>query len=520
MFTLLLVDDEVTTRLGLIRHLPWGEMGIGEIIQAENGKEGLAMALKHQPDIIITDIRMPKMNGIEFSGIIAKELPSSKLIYISGYSDKDYMMNAIDLRVVGYVEKPIDPGQIRRVVDKAVALCREDRQRAETSNQADRILSTNTLMIKQKLAREMVHLLRDENALLADLRAAKVAFNTATAVNAMLITLHEIDEEKLAEVEADPTSLLEDIFRCFPSDEAVASFLDDSRIIIFFTSEEPIRIAHTAFKMLKESYGRTLEFSGALGGTVYGVSNTYKSYREACELSQKLFFHGYGNLFTNGSHTASALTISPDIEREFALCLGQPDENISISYIESLGHRLASHGGISIQDVQKLYFRLSALIDREAANRRLTNFSHTDPLDVIFQNKTLHNLCSYLRLRIKELFALIKEMDASSLTVIEVMKYIRSHCSDEQLTVREIASHVHLSPSYLSMLFKKEAGKTVSEHIVESRVELAKSYLTNGCIKIYEVAQKVGYNDPNYFAKAFKRITGFSPSEYKERQDL
>lgn len=185
-----------------------------------------------------------------------------------------------------------------------------------------------------------------------------------------------------------------------------------------------------------------------------------------------------------------------------------------------MGQQIAKHDGISIHDVQRLFFRLSALIDTEAANRRLANFSQTDPLDVIFQNKTLDNLCSYLRLRIKELFALTKEMDAGSLTVIEVMKYIRAHCAEEQLTVREIASHVYLSPSYLSTLFRKETGKTVSEYIVESRVELAKSYLTKGNIKIYEVAQKVGYNDPNYFAKAFKRITGFSPSEYKERQNL
>src|SRR5690606_13038198 len=131
LFKLLVVDDESVTRKGLIKHIDWNLLGIHSIEEARDGIEGLEIARSMQPDIIISDIRMPGMDGIDFATQIRKISPECNISFLSGYSDKEYLKAAIHLNVVSYVEKPVNIGELQEAVKKAVELCLENEKKRQ-----------------------------------------------------------------------------------------------------------------------------------------------------------------------------------------------------------------------------------------------------------------------------------------------------------------------------------------------------------------------------------------------------
>jgi two-component system response regulator YesN len=132
---MLIVDDEATTRKGLMEYISWGEIGVDAVYDAEDGQKGLELASAIHPDIVLTDVRMPRMNGIELAQRLKDMLPLCKVVFLSGYSDKEYLLSAINLQAVNYIEKPVDLEEVRRVIQKTVALCIEDRQRLDQTRE-------------------------------------------------------------------------------------------------------------------------------------------------------------------------------------------------------------------------------------------------------------------------------------------------------------------------------------------------------------------------------------------------
>lgn len=141
MFSLLIADDEILTREGIIHALPWEKLGIDTIMQADDGIKGIEAATDCKPDIILTDVRMPNMDGIEMSRQIRRIYQDSKIIFMSGYSDKEYLMSAIQLKAVRYIEKPIKNDELIKAIQESVNECLEEQQRqiveAETLKKLD-----------------------------------------------------------------------------------------------------------------------------------------------------------------------------------------------------------------------------------------------------------------------------------------------------------------------------------------------------------------------------------------------
>ena len=125
----LMVEDEELTRDGIYRCIPWESLGIGEVYMAEDGEEGLQKAMEYQPDIIMADVRMPRMDGITMAFEIRKKLKGCRFIFISGYCDKEYLKSAIQLSAVNYIEKPIEPSEILEALKKSILQVEEERRR-------------------------------------------------------------------------------------------------------------------------------------------------------------------------------------------------------------------------------------------------------------------------------------------------------------------------------------------------------------------------------------------------------
>jgi YesN/AraC family two-component response regulator len=133
----MIVDDERQTREGLQKHLPWRELGFSQLLMAKSGADALDQAKGSPPDVLLCDVRMPRMDGIELATIIRHQYPACKLIFLSGFADKEYLKSAISLRALQYIEKPVDMKEVCSSIAEAVALLREEQSRAHERAQAE-----------------------------------------------------------------------------------------------------------------------------------------------------------------------------------------------------------------------------------------------------------------------------------------------------------------------------------------------------------------------------------------------
>ena len=152
MLRLLIVDDEKTTREALAEHIPWCELGIDIVRTARNGLEALEMIKQSKPDIILTDVRMPKMDGVELVKALRPLAQACKVIFLSGFADKEYLKSAIQYQALSYIEKPINIGEVVEVITKAVNLCREETKK---QNALDKLLREKRTIMRQEMAREL-----------------------------------------------------------------------------------------------------------------------------------------------------------------------------------------------------------------------------------------------------------------------------------------------------------------------------------------------------------------------------
>src|SRR5690606_30108105 len=149
-------EDEIRTREFLRNHIPWEELGIGEVDVARNGLQALEKAEDWRPNIIMCDVRMPKLNGIEFAQQYRKLDPECKLIFLSGFSDKEYLMSAINLKALTYIEKPIVVSEVRSVIETAVQLCREEKKKKDEESQLYANIDRSLPFLRQEMVRKLI----------------------------------------------------------------------------------------------------------------------------------------------------------------------------------------------------------------------------------------------------------------------------------------------------------------------------------------------------------------------------
>ena len=171
---LLIVDDEELTRTGVISSIDWKALGIEEVLQADDGMNGLEMAKRHRPEIILCDVRMPRMTGIAMLERLEKILPDTIPIFMSGYSDKDYLKAAIKLKAVNYIEKPLNPAEIREAVLEAIELyTKKVRSHRGETLQSMENASRLGLPIPERLKSALIQLHRREEAPAPDTKEEK-----------------------------------------------------------------------------------------------------------------------------------------------------------------------------------------------------------------------------------------------------------------------------------------------------------------------------------------------------------
>ncbi|WP_139997344.1 helix-turn-helix domain-containing protein [Paenibacillus paridis] len=529
---LLIVDDEERTREMLKKYIPWEELGIHQVFTARNGLMALDTAREVRPDIVLCDVRMPKMNGIEFAQQYQAIDPTSIFIFLSGFSDKEYLKAAIHLKALNYIEKPVNLDEVKSVILTAIQLKCEERKKKSEDEQLKAGFDHGLPFLRQEMVRKLIAVPTSVHVRPA-LQSTETFLLPSQGPYTVLSALLYWSPAYLPE---DPALVQEQLLFTLNTVPQLRGYralfgFDSNHFLIIIMSgayrssfRDNREIIDSLYAELKAIAGHNIEVRLGIGEVVHELDDIPISYQSARKAGFMQFYvEGLKPIFSNdvnAVHTPFETNWEDVRITRDELRKGNLDA-VKQS-LDKLTERAREHVDIDIVRVKDTYFQFLLAILEVAVQQGLKELTHDTERRYIWKEidriSNLENLRRYL-LSFLQLFYEIKsghtEQGLSKMR--EIIRYIHSHFHENGFNIQQIADHVNLSETYLCSYFKKQRGETIKEFITQTRVEKAKQLLLDREVKLYEVAVRLGFTDANYFSTFFKRYTGVSPSEYRER---
>ncbi len=519
----LIVDDEELTRTGLVSSIDWDSLGIDDVLQADDGVKGLEMARLYRPEIILCDVRMPRMTGIAMLEEVKKILPDTVSIFMSGYSDKEYLKAAIKLKTINYIEKPLNPAEIQ----EAILAARELYCRNQHSRQGEELHSMQTI---SRLAFQLTAPHGGSPETVRELAAELgLHLDDDTGFAAVIFHIQAMSENVQFSFDSIYNHLNE-----FLSGTGLHCLCAEKRpqhIVFFILGDQDVlpSALDGACRFLCEQFAEFGRYLAAAGGIGTGPGAAYQSYSSAVILLQSSFFFPEGTLLTaevlnrDGAASETKWTVPP--ESLFSKALSQADDAACSQFLNTLFQAFHCSRTQLPNQVRDLYYKLFLILEDTRRQQHIAGAETSDDgsngtiniIEAIENTFTYEELHQVLTDRTHQFLKDIHTAAAENSTIAIIRDYISKNYMNELLSVKDISSHVFLSVSYVCTFFKNETGQTLNQYLTEYRMERAKELLRDPRYKISDVSSKVGYSDGNYFGKTFKKYTGFSPSEYREK---
>ncbi|MFB9761847.1 response regulator transcription factor [Ectobacillus funiculus] len=519
----LVVDDEQHVREGIRLLGDWERYGIDEIYEAANGEEALRLIQTYKPDIIFSDMKMPKMDGIELLERIKKQHPTCKTIFVTGYDDYHYMRKAIHFGSFDYILKPIDPEILNQTLEHAVIEWKKEeaeRKKHQSSHQLinemkpiyrDRMLTKfiNNDTIKDNLYEEFgFHLSQDYTAALVRVSGKSIA-NFQGDRDLTYFTILNVINEIVTKYECGIG------FRYLSNKgEAVIIFWDKFEQI----DELLVHIYQTLKTVLSVSCPI------ALGSQVDQSSKLIDSYHHAKQLllnsnilstnKEKVYIHK----LPVDTDVKSLMAYSSDIE----LAVQAGEISAFQEVIERITKDFTQDGFLSFKQLihfEKEYQIISNTWTKKYGLPSPVTDDVAEYIDVFFDQNGTFRLEKYIARKTREVALFLtrvkRRSTPKSINIIyDIEKYLQANF-DRDVKLQEIAERFYLSREYISRKFKQEFKENISDYIVKIRMNRAKALLKNKDFKIYEIAHMVGYQDDKYFRKVFKKVEGVTPNDYR-----
>ena len=520
LYRVLLVDDEEDIREGISRKMDWLGLGFSLVGEAANGQDALELAESLRPDVILTDIKMPFMDGLELCRILTDRLPAARFVVFSGFDAFEYAKQAIQMNVVEYILKPINADELsavlRRLKDQL------DRERAERRNvELLRSRYTENLPVLRELF--YANLLdghiepgteRERAARLdIDLQGEEWAVGLAYIGSDRRDALSTLSIQNLLE-------------ETLTADRCKLSLYNDWVAVIVsltesFTVYDLIRVLDRVCTLAASYLGLTLTVGvGAPCKELSGMARSAAEARTALEYRSMV---GRGQVIYIGDlepDGGQVLTFEEADERTLtaAVRLGSEQEvrDAAAALAGKIREANPSAGQYNLF-LMELVTHLIKMIRRSGVGMEEVfgaGFSLPIQKSELPRLEELEDWCAERYLRLRTLIRR-RQTDSAGQTVETAKEYIRQHYAESDLSVEKLCAYLHLSSTYFSTLFKRETGTSFTAYVTTVRMEAAAEAIRGTEEKTYLIAQRCGYEDPNYFSYVFKRHFGVTPTKYR-----
>lgn len=533
MYKIVIVDDEVEVREGIKESIDWERHGFECIGDYRNGSEALEAIAELRPDLVLSDICMPFMDGIELTRQIHLNYPYIKVIILTGHDEFDYAQKALRLKVHDYIVKPITANELRQLLDKVKDEMDKEAENRENLSLLKMQLHQSLPLLRERFLEQLVGgTMRDDRV------QERFAYFSLPPIAppylVVAIDIDDFDDIKKEKWQNDPELFRSAAFNIVQEvtegKNAIVFRTREERMVVIFSGEAEEGTYETALhvsEVIRFCMEKYLKFTVTVGvGTLCGSFHELpQSYNGAISALDYRFLHGKNKVISiQDMEGAKKPTQQLDIEwnRRFATLI----KTGTLEEAHLLTGQLISNLKASLMPIGACYLQIQAIIIaimttiHELAGHDSAHFQgHDIVIKDINRFKTLDEIETWLKSICREAISYISEQrnDQTKMQVRSVTEYIDEHYSDENLTVDDLCRHVHLSRSYFSTVFKQHKEQTIMEYVTRVRIEKAKDLLQHTVLRSYEVGAKVGYSDPQYFSVLFKKNTGTSPKEYREK---
>lgn len=533
-----LVEDEMVIRRGIKNSIDWEKEGYIFCGEASDGELAYPMIIKEKPDILITDIRMPFMDGLELCKLVKKELPNIKILILSGYDEFDYAKEAIRLGVTEYLLKPISSGKLLEALNGVSESIRREKEDKDLVRKYMEEMRENTEHEKQKFFEQMIA----GNLSMADAleTGEKYEMNLSARMYNLLLFRFTLGEENrksgelLGEAEYAIEKLTERLEYVFEFQRGVEGWA----FLLMADNEEQMseRVKELSkdLEEIMKNYS-TIAYFGGIGQPVARLRELEESFREAeralaarftMELNQIISVEDIRMAQNVDTLDDIEITSFGEIEKTRTMLekfLNNGAEDEIDEFVDVYINELSEENLKSV--LMRQYIIMDAYIvmmsfcekfegiegEMQAQSEELKNSMKTI--------QTLEEIKNYIRMLLKKIIGVRDTISGRRYSdIIEIAKdQIRKTYMSDEISLNTIAAEVGMSPSYFSSIFSKEMGKTFVEYLTEIRMDRAKELLMCSSMKTSEIGYEVVYKDPHYFSYIFKKTQNCTPKEFRAR---
>lgn len=535
MYKVIIVDDEAVVRSGLKNTINWNEHGFELVGDYANGREAWEVIELFKPELIISDISMPFMDGLELAGLVSTQFPYIKMIILTGFDEFEYAQQAIRLKVSDFVLKPITAQEIRKLLDRVKAEMDEETSRREDLGRLNHQLSQSLPLLKERFLERLVAVGLGKTEIEERLTYFELPPRLPLYLT-MVVDIDDFGNRELHSYEHDAEFLRFAAFDIFKEtmeregimllrtrEERMVAIIGgpDNESLLYervFTLAEEIR--HHIEKYLK------FTVTVGIGRSCAYLEQLPLSYKSALSVLDYRFLLGKNRVLSildiEGKPSAP-MPPNLDWDRKMASAVKTGSIQEANALIEiGIAQLKTSNAPIEacFFQMHKVVLTLMNSIQELVVHDNELSFDRQMKLMDVYRFKTLDEVELWLKEVVRSIISTIAD-NRSHLTNMQIHRavdYIDTNYANDRMSLQDLCRHVLMSTSYFSLVFKQHTGETFIEYLTGVRIKKAKELLNSTTMKFYEIAEKVGYRDPNYFSILFKKHTGITPKDYREKQ--
>ncbi|NLV63950.1 MAG: response regulator [Clostridiaceae bacterium] len=535
MLKVMIVDDEYYFREALKISLSWQDLGFIVCGEAKNGKEALDMIDDLEPDIILVDINMPIMDGLEFVNELKNRGADCKIVILTGHSEFQYAKEAVKLGVYNYILKPVNE---KELTETLIDIKRDIETEVNIKIEHNRLkqqVKESIPLLKEKFLNELIqgNLPRNKNAITKRMEYLNIHF-CSEYYRVITIEINDEssgilnDEDKQLWKFAVSNISCELLEEYFPYEMCYDSFDRICIIVGVKKNNQELRLLlESRLELIRTAVSKHLGFTVTIGvgNEKKSLHDISASYKEALVALKNMLTQGKDkvityysvedseikiNLFTAVDRNQLLIHLRTGDSKEIMNLLNQIFTEISS---EDLHHEILYVICVEMAAVCMEYIIELGLPLKEVLPNNLLNI-----IEEIQSKRSIQEIREYMERIFKNTLEAASRSRSSKASVIVegVKKYIHEHYDNSDMNIDEIARNLYVNYSHLCFIFKRDTGITINEYLTEYRMIKAKELFDAGNNLVLDVAAKVGYADANYFGKCFKKHYGLSPSKYIE----
>lgn len=544
MLKIFLAEDEVIVRETIKRMIPWENLGFELVGEAADGEMALPLLLRQKPDLLITDIKMPFMDGLTLAKVAKKEIPGLKVVILSGYDDFNYAKQAINIGVEDYLLKPITKNALIERLTEIRSRYEHEKTQKEYYEKFHREMQA----YEKNSSRDFFEALVSGSMDMMEIyrRSEKLGLDiVAEAYNVLIFTMNCEEDfsgqrEGYSEWEAESLELLEEFFSENTSAMLFRCNIFSYGVLIKGQKEtigENTRSCVSEIQRILDRKEQKRQWFVVAGEPVERLSQIQKSYYSASRAFSQRYLYDENILYYDEMASMEKKNVTEDdstylqkvdvnalnpaiLQKFLSNGLLEETENFVKDYFYAIGQEALE--SLVFRNYVTLNVRFSVMSFLKEIGCDTRTLEQEDTEDVLSESsKSLENAIAYAEKIISQAIALRDQNSGNKNRSIlkTAVDFIDSHYTEEDMSLNKAANAANVSANHFSALFSQNMGQTFIEYLTNLRMNKAKEYLRCTSMRSSEIAGEIGYKDAHYFSYLFKKTQGMTPSDYRKARE-